>query len=146
MTRKLFILIFAVIAVSVSALARNGYSHDESVLPTAAQTTISQNFKAKVSLVKVQKKFSRVDEYEVILTDGSEITFDRQGNWKSVEVAPKTKMPKKFVLPEIEKYVKENQKGFKIVGVEKDNRGYEVELDNGTDMRFDRDGKFVKFD
>lgn len=136
----------AVLAMGITAMARDGYTHDASVLPTAAQTTIAQNFKAKISLVKAEKKFSRVDEYEVILTDGSEVTFDRQGNWKSVEVSPKTKMPKKFVLPEIAKYVKENQKGFKIVGIDKDRHGYEVELDNGTEMKFDRDGKFLRFD
>lgn len=145
MKKLLFALFAAVLCVSV-ANARDTYSHNPSHLPVAAQTTISKNFKAKVSVIKIDKTLGRVDEYEVVLTDGSEITFDREGNWKDVEVAINKNVPAGFVPKAIADYVKNNQKGTRIVGIERDNKGYEVSLSNGVDMKFDRQGNFLKFD
>ena len=76
MIKRLLIALVAVIGVSAAAVARDTYAHDASVLPKAAQTTLSQNFKARVSVVKIDKDFGRISDYEVILTDGTEITFD----------------------------------------------------------------------
>lgn len=145
MLKKLaLILVAAVAALSMSA--RDNYSRDASVLPKAAQTSISSNFKAKVSMVKTDKDFGRVSEYEVILTDGTEITFDRDGNWKDIEVSANRAVPSAYVPANVTQYVKNNHKGQKVVGIEKDRGGYEVELSNGLDLKFDRNGNFVKYE
>ena len=34
----------------------------------------------------------------------------------------------------------------RIVGIEKERRGYDVKLSNGVEMKFDRDGKFIRYD
>ena len=86
MIKKLLIALVVLIGTSAAAAARDTYSHDVSVLPQAAQTILAKHFKAKVSFVKIDKDFGRVSEYEVILTNGAEISFDRDGNWKNVEV------------------------------------------------------------
>lgn len=143
---KKILLIFALIFATMSACAGDKYAHDASVLPTAAKTVIQKNFKANVSLVKIDKDFGRVSEYEVILSDGSEITFDRDGNWKDVEVTNNKSVPSGFILKPIQDYVKANQKGTRIVGIEKKHNGYEVELSNGVDIKFDSSGNFKRYD
>lgn len=146
MIKKLLIALIAVVGLSSAATARDVYSHDGSVLPKAAQTTIANNFKAKVSIVKVDKEFGRISDYETILTDGTEITFDRDGNWENIEVNISKSVPSAFVPASIASYVKKNQPGTRIVGIEKERKGYEIELSNGVDIKFDTAGNFVRYD
>ena len=146
MIRKLLIALVALIGISSAAMASDKYVHDTSVLPKGAQTTLAKNFKSKVSVIKIDKDFGRVSEYEVVMTDGSEITFDKDGNWKDVEVSATKSVPSGFIPTAISDYVKLNQKGKRIVGIEKTRGGYEIELSNGLEMKFDKEGKFVKFD
>lgn len=79
--------------------AKDTYAHDASVLPEAARYVIGKNFKSKVSVVKIDKDFGRVSEYDVTLSDGTEITFDRQGNWKDVETNVNSSVPSAFYPP-----------------------------------------------
>lgn len=146
MFKKILFTMIAVLGISLFASAKDQYAHDASVLPKAAQTTISNNFKAKVSLVKIDKDFGRISEYEVILTDGSEITFDRNGNWDNVEVGKNGKIPSAFIPASVADYVKKNHPGQNIVGIDKERSGYEVELANGIDLKFNKQGQFVRYD
>lgn len=145
MLKRLLIALAAVICIS-AAVARDTYARDASVLPKAAQTTLSQNFKARVSVVKIDKDFGRISDYEVILTDGTEITFDRNGNWENVEVGKNGTIPSAFIPSSIADYVRTNMSGQKIAGIEKERTGYDVELANGVDMKFDKNGNFVRYD
>ncbi|MDE7427259.1 MAG: PepSY-like domain-containing protein [Muribaculaceae bacterium] len=142
-----FLLAAALICASaVSAQAKSKYTRSTVTLPVSAQTVLDRNFKADVSMVKTDKEFGRVKEYEVILTDGTEITFDRSGNWKSVETSAKKNVPDFFVPDLVKKYVKQYHKDARLCGIERSGRGYEVELSNGVEMHFDRDGKFIRYD
>ncbi|MDE5607749.1 MAG: PepSY-like domain-containing protein [Muribaculaceae bacterium] len=146
MFRKLIIAAIAVLGISAAASARDGYTRDISILPTAARTVIADNFKAKVSVIKVDKSFGRVSEYEVILTDGTEISFDKAGNWENIEVRADGAVPAKFVPAAITKYIKDNQRGQKIVSIEREKNGYDIELTNGIEMKFSKDGTFLRYD
>lgn len=145
MKKFLLSLVMSVAAV-FGATAADTFAHDASVLPEAARATIASNFKAKVSIVKIDKDFGRINEYEVILTDGSEIDFDRAGNWKNVETNRSVSVPSGFIAKPIQDYVKAKHPGTKVVGIEKKRSGYDVELNNGVDLKFNADGKFLKYD
>ena len=144
--KKLIISLLMLVGVVAACQARDEYSRDAGVLPQAARTVIGKNFKSKVGIVKIDKDFGRVSEYEVTLDDGTEITFDRNGNWKDVECNSRRSVPDGFILPAIRKYVAKNYKNVKIVGVEKERNGYEISLSNGIDMKFDKQGVCQKFD
>lgn len=146
MLKRIMIALIAIVGLTATASAKGTYAHDASVLPQAAQTTISNNFKAKVSVVKIDKDFGRISDYEVILTDGTEISFDRDGNWENVEVNVTKSVPSGFVPAAISNFVKKNQHGERIIGIERDKKGYEVELSNGVDIKFDKAGNFKKYD
>ncbi len=134
-------------AVTFSGVAMaDTYAHSDEVLPEAAKSVIKKNFKAGVSVVKIDKDLGRISEYEVILKDGSEVSFDSKGNWKDVEVAADKSVPSAFVLKPIQDYVKKNHPGQNIVGVEKERNKIEVTLSNGIEMKFDEAGKFLKYD
>lgn len=128
------------------AQASDTYAHDGSVLPESASSVIKNNFNAKVSVVKIDKDFGRISEYDVVLSDGTEITFDRNGNWKDIEVANNRTVPASMVPASITAYVKDNQVAQHIVGIEKNRSGYEVQLSNGVDMKFNENGQFVRYD
>lgn len=144
--KRFFIALVAVVVAGCVAFAASRYAHDASVLPAAAQNVISKNFKATVSVVKIDKKFNKVDEYEVVLTDGTEITFDAKGNWKEIETSVRSSVPKNMIPAGIAEYVKSNHKGQNIVGIEKGRRGYEVTLADGIEMKFDTNARFLRYD
>lgn len=146
MFKKLIVAAIAILGISTAAMARDLYTRDASVLPQAAKMAVNDNFKAGVSMVKVDKNFGHIADYEVILTDGTEITFDRNGNWQNVEVALNGTIPSAFIPTEIANYVAQNQAGQKIVGIERERTGYDVELANGVDIRFNSEGKFIRFE
>ena len=135
-----------VLGLAMSAQARDSYSRDASVLPQGARTTLSKCFKGKVSLVKIDKTLGHINDYEVVLTDGTEVEFDAKGNWKSVETSIKSSVPSSLLPKSIISYVGKNHKGQKIVGAEKKGSKYEIELSNGLDLEFSLNGDFVKYD
>ncbi len=143
--KKLF-LILAVVFGVITASARDKYSHDVNVLPESAQTVLKDNFKSDVSHIKIGKEFGHIREYDVVLTDGSEISFDKHGNWKEVEMSKTTSVPSSLIPNPIKTFVRENQKKVNVTGIEKKNYGYEVELSNGQDIRFTEKGKFIRYD
>ena len=144
MKKILTLLLLAVSVLSVSA--RDTYSRDVNVLPASARTVLNNNFKSKVSFIKIDKTLGSIDEYEVVLQDGSEITFDKNGNWKDIEVRAKGSVPSTLIPTGITNFVKNNQKKTNIVGIEKERGGYTVDLANGVEIKFDKNGNFVRYD
>lgn len=138
----------AVMALSVvfAASARDEYSRDVNVLPAAAKTILKNNFKSAVNHIKIDRELGMIKDYTVVLSDGTEVEFDKNGNWKEIEVGAKKSVPANMIPKGIIDYVKANQKGARIVGVEKIHGGYEVELSNGVDMKFNSEGVFKKYD
>lgn len=144
--KKLVLLLVALVVSVATVSARDVISRNINDLPNAALATVNDNFKAKVSVIKIDKGITGVSEYEVILTDGTEITFDRNGNWKEVEVPGNKQVPDYFVPKTIRDYIKKNNNNKKVVGIEKNGRSYEVQLENGIEMKFDRAGNFIRYD
>lgn len=144
--KKYLLMLGLLIGITAAASAKDTYAHDASVLPEAARTTIANNFKSKVSVVKIDKDFGRISEYEVTLTDGTEISFDSKGNWENVETNNAKSVPAGFIPKAISDYVAKNQPNTRIVGIDKERNGYEVELSNGVDIKFNKDGQFVRYD
>lgn len=132
--------------LSLSVSARDTYARDASVLPTGARVTLDKNFKAKVSVVKIEKTLGRVDDYEVVLTDGTEVEFDRNGNWKNVETSSSKSVPASIIPVGIREHCKKYHSSARIVGIERNRGGYEVELSTGIEIKFNKEGKFVRYD
>ena len=145
--KKLFLTLAIALAGSFAASAANDYYRDTNNLPQAAKIFLDKNFKhSEVSFVKVEKNFGRIDEYEVVLQDGTEVSFDRNGNWDNVEMPVKKSVPGEIVPPEIARYVGQNYPKQRIVSIDKESGGYEVELSDGLDLKFNKAGQFKRID
>ena len=131
---------------ALSASASDTLTRDASTLPTVARELISKNFKAGISLIKIDKTLGHIDEYDVVLTDGTEISFDNKGNFKEVETAEAKAVPNGLVPAGITTYIATSHKGQHIVSLERKRNGWEVELSNGIDIRFDKNGTFLRYD
>lgn len=144
--KKSILTLMLLVSVIFCASARDQWSRDVNTLPQAARTVLANNFKAKVSVIKIDKDFGSISEYEVVLGDGTEITFDSKGNWKDVEVSRGKQVPAKMFPAGITNYVKANHRNAKVVGIERKRGGFEVELSDGTDLKFDTQGRFQRYD
>lgn len=144
--KNLLLALLLAVSITFGAQARDTYSRDAKSLPAPALNTLGNNFKAKVSLIKIDKSLGHVDSYEVILTDGTEVEFDAKGNLKSVDTANNKSVPDALVPKAITAFVQKAHKGQKIVGIDIDSKGYDVELSSGIEIEFDRSGVFKKYD
>lgn len=144
--KKIFLAIAVALGIGLSAEARDRYERTDESLPQAAKLTLQKHFKAKVALVKIEKTIGTIQEYEVILTDGTDISFDAKGNWDSVETPINKSVPAKLVPQAITEYVNTNYKNANIVSVDKEGYGYDIELNNGLELKFDKAGNFKRFD
>lgn len=145
MKKLIAILMVAMMAI-LPAAARDKVYHSSSVLPATAQQTIKANFpKATVNRVKVDSNVWGQKDYEVVLSNGAEIDFDKEGNWKEVDCGHSA-VPGGFVIAQIKNYVEKNHKGQAIVKIDKERNSYDLELSNGMELKFDRSGKFLRYD
>ena len=85
------------------------------------------------------------DEYKVNFTQGGNVEFDKKGEWESVSMKS-AGVPAGIVPSTIMVYLKEKFPNGKVIKIERDKRGYEVKMDNGLELDFDKNGKFLKID
>lgn len=140
------IMAACLLAFGAASCSSETITHDATELPQSARDAISRNFSSAISLVEIEKSMGSVKEYEVTLTDGSEISFDGNGEWKSVDTPANIPVPAGLVPTSIAKFVAEKHAGAIIIGLEKDKKGYEVELSNDLEIQFDPAGNFLKYD
>ena len=114
-------------------------------LPAAAQKLIKTYFGTQtVTYAKVDGYMFDVD-YEVRLSDGTTIEFDRKGNWKNIE-CKQVALPGTLLPTKIAEYVAKYYSGTKVVKIERNKRSYEVELSNGLELTFDTRFNLINVD
>ena len=144
---KKIILTLPALAISLaSAWAAEEFTQDVSKLPEGARTFISKNFSdAKIAGIKIEKEFTFVEDYEVLLSDGTKIEFLPDGQMKEIE--NKAAGIASSAIPKaISDYVSNNYANQKIVKIESKNYGYEVKISSGIELMFDKNGKFLSLD
>ena len=117
---------------------------EQSQLPREAKNFLKEHFKSKFHHA-VKDVDGRVITYEVVLNDNTEIDFDDSGRWMEVDGKNKA-IPTSFIQKQTLDYVKINNPKEAIVKIERSDSGYDVELSNGVDLKFDAMGTFVKVD
>lgn len=106
-------------------------------LPAAGQELLARDFAGQnVSYVLREKEAFKV-EYEVRLENGTEIELDADGQWKKIDCKASA-VPQGLVPVEILTQVGKSFPAAFVVEIDKDGRGYDVELSNGLELNFDR--------
>lgn len=145
---KKFGLIIACLLISVTAIFADSekITRDKSMLPSVCRNFLSEHFgDADVSHIKIESNLLGTKEYDVILTNGINVEFDKSGKWKEID-ARHSSIPFAVLPARIADYVKINFGGNRIISVERNTREYEIKLNNDLELKFDSNGYFKKFD
>lgn len=137
---KFFLVALMTFLVSNVAMADDTPIPVES-LPAAAKTFVKTNF-PKGKIIYAEKDRS---SYECRLADGTKIEFNRKGNWKKVD-CHKTAVPAAIVPKPIQQYVSSNFGGTVITKIDKERYGYDIELSNDIDLKFNNQGAIIGMD
>ncbi len=114
-------------------------------LPEPITKFVQQHFPgATVVRVEADQEFGGLD-YDLTLNDGTEVDFDPANEWEKVDCHVKA-VPAALVPAAIASFVKSNYQGQPITKIERKPMGYEIELANGLELKFDKNGAFMHVD
>lgn len=145
--KRVSIFLAAFLMYTITACADNDrITTNTDELPASSREFLSRYFAtASISHIKIEKNLLRTDSYEVILTDGSHVEFNRKGEWKEVKVH-QSAIPAGIIPAPIRTYVTQHYPGMDITAIDKDSRDYEVDLKNGIELKFDLQGRLIGID
>ena len=113
-------------------------------LPEPITAFVKQHFpNAAIAGVEPDQEHGGL-EYDVYLNDGTQIDFDANNQWEKVESMKG--VPAFFIPKSGASYVKSNYQNMVITKINKEYHGYDVELANGLELKFDRSGNFMGMD
>ena len=143
MKKMIAFLLMMVVAVQFG-IARDVITMNPKELPAAAQTFLKQHFENRqISYIKVESEFLS-KKYEVVMTDRTKIEFDGDGEWEEVE-CKYTTVPAAIVPQGIRDFVAQKS----MPGIRKIERNtyvWEVELQNGIELTFDKNFQLIGYD
>ena len=114
-------------------------------LPAAAMAFIQENFPGE-GVMFAKKDFDNGRrQFEVHLNNGVQLEFDKKGNWDKVD-CKFSAVPANLIPATIADYVKAHFAGNKIVKIDKERHGYDVELSNDLELKFNRNGQLMEID
>ena len=115
-------------------------------LPQEVQTFIKQNFPSQtITFAQKDPEWIFFTQYEVTLNDGTQVSFDTDNVWDKVESRTGA-VPAALVPQPIATYVNTNFPAVAIVKIDKESYGYEVELANELELKFNEGGALMEMD
>ena len=115
-------------------------------LPAKAQTFIKTHFDEKeVAGVYEDTEYMVQKEYSVYLNDGTELEFFSNGDWEEVKTRT-GQVPDKIIPSAILQHIQRQFPNTFVKEIKKKRYGYEVEISNGLDLEFNKNGKFLRID
>ena len=142
--RKMVTVVTALFALQ-AAKAQDDVQITFDKLPAKAQSFVKTHFpKEEVASVWKDIEMLRVEDYTVALSNGTEVEFLPNGEWKEIKKSRGSEIPAKIIPNGIAQYVSQNYSGHPIKKISKKRNGYEVELIGGTYLEFSRNGKFLR--
>ena len=136
--------LFCMMIQSVSSFASDTFIPTEQ-LPAAAKAFIANTFPGQeISYAKVDTDFAS-KTYEVCLNSGIEVEFDKCGTWDKVDCNYNA-VPAHLIPASIAMYVKTQFADATVVKIDKDRNGYNVELSNDLELRFNKHGQLIDID
>ena len=112
--------------------------------PTPAITQFVKTYFPKANVQMVHADW---DEFEVKLSDGTELEFNRSFEWTKIDCEHSSlypSVPAELVPEQIASYVKSTFAKQDIVKIEKKGRGWEIELTNDIEIKFNKNFKVTK--
>lgn len=144
--KKVTLLFVSLFVLSFSAMAINDKPIQVEEMPKAAQQFIETHFPGlSVAMAKVELDFLS-KSYDVIFTNGDKVEFDKKGNWTNID-CKHTQVPIEVVPTIIREYLAKHYPAIGISQIElTDRKGYDVELQNGIELEFDKRFRLIDMD
>ena len=140
--RQTKFMLMALVCLMMSSVCRaDDTPISPEALPAAAKTFVQTNFPGQ-KIIYAEKDWN---SYECRLDDGTKIEFNKKGNWDKVDCHMKA-VPAAIVPEAIQTYVKVNFEGCIITKIDKERYGYEIELSNDIDLKFNYQGVLIGMD
>jgi hypothetical protein len=143
-----FIMLALILTTSLSVSCKKDKEVDIKKTPKAVQDFVSTHFPN----VDVLRAFKDYDDatytWEIDLVNGFELEFNKSGEWTNID-GKTLAVPASILalLPQsIITYCTTNYPNQFIVQIEKENKTYEIKLQNNVELVFDLDGKFLRVD
>lgn len=115
-------------------------------LPEAASQYINTHFAGEEVAQVVKDRDGARRSYEVQLKNGVELEFTKDGVIKSVESKRNDRLPNSVIPAKLLGYVQTNFPDDYIVAWSMDDRDQEIELSNGLELKFNKEGDFLRLD
>ncbi|MBP5629825.1 MAG: PepSY-like domain-containing protein [Bacteroidaceae bacterium] len=141
MKKTMFILLAFVLTLSLPVMADDDRVITFEQLPAQAQTMLKKYFADKVPLVVTVD----MDDYTVLYQSGEKVEFDKKGNWREINCKTSS-VPSALIPEQIKAVVKQTYPGATIIKIDRDRRGYDIKLNNGLDIEFNRNFQVVEID
>ena len=118
---------------------------DYEQLPSAAKTFIKADFPSE-TISYITRDADLLDTaYDVHFANGLKIEFNSKGEWKEISSAT-SQIDRKYVPRQIIAAVEARWPGVEFRKVERYRYGYEVELTNRLELKFDRQFRLTEID
>lgn len=139
-------LIIAVIAITgISCSAKNSKKITTGQMPAEVSAFVNTHFGDKVISEVIRDSDNGITEYEIKFKGGDEIEVYADGAWKEIDCR-KSHVPAALVPDKIAEYVAANYPNEKIIKIDRDYNGYDIELSNRLDIDFNIEGDFLHID
>ena len=121
------------------------------LISTSSTTPASQQF---YLLIMLKKHFAGKtpmiitadwDDYKVVYNTGEKVEFRKNGEWKELSCTGKG-VPTALIPAQIKANVKSSFPGAVIIKIDRDRDGYDVKLNNGMELEFNKRFQLVDMD
>lgn len=139
--KKYLVLLVAMLTLGFSAKADHDQVINFNQLPATAQALLKEHFGDKVPLIVTMDW----DDYTIMYDSGEKVEFDKQGNWKEIDCRSSL-VPSALIPEQIKANVRTSFPGTTILKIDRNRRGYEVKLNNGLEIEFNRQFQVIDID
>lgn len=145
MKSKMWIALGLLMASILPAKADSDRMINWEQLPAQAREFLTTHFEGKaLSLAKEDRELFEL-RYEVVLVGGEKIEFTRSGAWEEVSCRYAS-IPSAIIPPEILSQVQRRYPDVAVTEINREFKRYELQLSNGMELIFDRQGRLVGWD
>ena len=115
-------------------------------LPGTVMSFIQQNFPGK-TVTYAEKDLELTGyKYEVTLADGTRIEFDTDDLWDNVQGTMSYPVPTALIPEAILAHLQSNYPDAMVLKIDKESFGYEMELANGLELKYNKGGALMEVD
>jgi hypothetical protein len=136
-------ILFIPLALLVTACSDKPVPPTE--LPQEIQAFVKQHFPTQ-TISYADKDWEWFSyKYDVTLADGTQISFDTDNVWDKVE-SKMAAVPTALVPAPIATYINTNFPAIAITKIDKERHGYDVDLANDLELKFNEQGALMEMD